>query len=146
MPDVYYIILDTYTRADVLLNQYNFDNSQFIDELRNMDFYVADCSRSNYSDTLKSLTSALNMNYLPKLWEELSAIGLGPGDIGVLLKQSLVRKQLEAIGYKTVAFDTGYDWSRLSDADIYLGLAHNPLGPLHCLHEGHPLVTASLRE
>jgi len=126
-PDIYYIILDTYTRGDALLNDFGFDNSPFLDELRAMGFFVAECSRCNYIFTQGSLTSSLNMDYLPELQKSLSASGLGSGDIWVLLKQNLVRKQLEAIGYKTVSFDTGYEWSRLTDADIYLGLTNRPI-------------------
>ena len=128
IPDIYYIILDTYTRADALLNDFGFDNSPFLDELSAMGFFVADCSRCNYIFTQGSLTSALNLEYLPELQRTLADRSLGANDIWVLMKNSLVRKQLEAIGYKTVAFDTGYEWSRISDADIYLGLASNPFG------------------
>jgi hypothetical protein len=37
-----------------------------------------------------------------------------------LLKHSQVRTQLEGIGYKTVAFATGYDWIEWKDASLYL--------------------------
>lgn len=48
LPDVYYIILDSYTRSDVLKKVYGYDNSAFLDELDQMGFYVAECSTSNY--------------------------------------------------------------------------------------------------
>jgi hypothetical protein len=60
------------------------------------------------------------MDYLPNLGGYLEE--LGTDDIWILLKQSRVRRLLEAAGYKTVAFDTGYEWSNLRDADIYLSL------------------------
>ena len=123
LPDVYYIILDGYTRGDALQRDLGYDNSAFLNELRKLGFYVAGCSRSNYSYTVGSLTSALNMDYLPALEAQLEANGMDPKDLWVLLKQSLVRRTLEAMGYQTVAFETGYEWSRLADADIYLGLA-----------------------
>jgi hypothetical protein len=50
-PDVYYIILDAYGREDVLREKYGFDNSSFINALRERRFYVADCSQSNYGFT-----------------------------------------------------------------------------------------------
>ncbi len=40
-PDVYYIILDTYARADRIETELGFDNSGFITELEEMGFYVA---------------------------------------------------------------------------------------------------------
>lgn len=120
-PDIYYIILDTYTRGDTLLKDYDFDNSAFLEELEGMGFYVASCSRSNYGSTHRSVTSSLNMNFLPSLRPILEERGLGEEDMWLLLRHSLVRQMLEEAGYTTVGFDTGYQWSRLLDADIYLG-------------------------
>jgi hypothetical protein len=125
LPDIYYIILDTYTRADALLNDFGFDNSAFLEQLRTMGFYIADCSRSNYNFTQGSLSTALNMVYLPDLGQVLAEFGLDTDDVWVLLKQSLVREQLETLDYKTVAFDTGFEWSRIENADIYLSLSRD---------------------
>lgn len=126
LPDIYYIILDTYTRADALMNDFGFDNSSFLEQLRTTGFYIADCSRSNYNYTQASLSTTLNMVYLPDLDQLLTGFGLDTGDVWLLLKQSLVRAQLETLGYKTVAFDTGFEWSRIEDADIYLSLSRDP--------------------
>jgi hypothetical protein len=65
------------------------------------------------------------MVYLADLSQVLAEFGFDTGDVWLLIKQSLVRAQLETIGYKTVAFDTGYEWSRIEDADIYLSLARD---------------------
>lgn len=64
LPDIYYIILDDYARADVLKDLFQFDNSPFLDSLRARGFYVADRSHSNYSQTMLSLASSLNSVYL----------------------------------------------------------------------------------
>lgn len=120
LPDVYYIVLDSHTRSDALLEDYQFDNASYLNELENMGFYIADCSRSNYDYTQGSMVAALNMDYLSGLDKYMQA--LNSEDIWILLKQSRVRKLLENAGYKTVAFDTGYEWSRLEDADIYMSL------------------------
>ncbi len=66
-PDIYYIILDGYGRSDVLKNEYDYDNSDFLNGLRGLGFYVADCSQSNYAQTQISLASSLNFNYLDAL-------------------------------------------------------------------------------
>ncbi|OGO64810.1 MAG: hypothetical protein A2030_00780 [Chloroflexi bacterium RBG_19FT_COMBO_50_10] len=120
LPDVYYIVLDSHTRSDALLEDYQLDNSVYLDELRGLGLYIADCSRSNYAYTQGSIAAALNMDYLTGLGPYLKQ--LNSNDIWILLKQSRVRRLLENAGYKTVAFDTGYEWSRLEDADIYLSL------------------------
>jgi hypothetical protein len=88
LPDIYYIILDTYTRADALLNDFGFDNSAFLEQLRTMGFYIADCSRSNYNFTQGSLSTALNMVYLPDLGQVLAEFGLDTDDVWVLLKHA----------------------------------------------------------
>lgn len=63
-PDVYYILLDTYARADVLRDVAGFDNRPFVSELEKRGFYVADRSNSNYPITTLSLSSTLSMDYL----------------------------------------------------------------------------------
>jgi hypothetical protein len=126
-PDIYYIVLDTYTRADALQRDFDFDNSPFLNELRALGFYVADCSRSNYTFTQGSITAALNMEYVPRVEEMLNTLGLQSSDLWILMKQSMVRRQLEEIGYTTVAFETGYEWSNITDADVYLATHKNPI-------------------
>lgn len=123
LPDIYYIVLDSHTRSDALRDDYGLDNSVYMDQLSKLGFYIAGCSRSNYGFTQASIVAALNMDYLDKLGPYLKQ--LNSNDIWILLKQSRVRQLLENIGYKTVAFDTGYQWSRLEDADIYLSLGRD---------------------
>jgi hypothetical protein len=63
LPDIYYIVLDTYTSNSVLTKYYDFDNSNFLDHLTSEGFYVAPDSRSNYGGTWFSLATSLNMQY-----------------------------------------------------------------------------------
>jgi hypothetical protein len=119
-PDVYYIILDTYARADRIETELGFDNSDFITELEDLGFYVAGCSRSNYNNTHNSIVSSLNMSYLPELYKQGAAQGISIPDIWMLIKPNATRRNFEALGYKTVAFDTGFDWTSIDDADLYL--------------------------
>jgi len=63
-PDIYYIIVDGYARDDILLDLYDYDNSEFINFLQDMGFYIATESRSNYNQSDLSLASSLNMTYL----------------------------------------------------------------------------------
>ena len=120
LPDVYYIILDSYTRADSLMEDYLFDNSDFLDSLRELGFYIGECSRCNHCSTITSLVSSLNMDYIPQLQQELKDSWV-ENEMWLLIKNSRVRTELEALGYKTIAFDTGTEWTRLRDADMYLG-------------------------
>ena len=119
-PDIYYIIMDSYGRADTLQAAYGYDNSDFVNSLTQMGFYVAECSQSNYARTDFSLASSLNMNYVPNLDSDFTPEFRDPHPIWELLQHSAVRKMLENAGYKIVAFATGFGWSQLEDADVYL--------------------------
>jgi hypothetical protein len=119
-PDVYYIILDTYARADRIEAELGYDNSDFITGLEDMGFYVAGCSRSNYNNTHNSIVSSLNMSYLPELYAAGAEQGIAIPDIWMLIKPNAVRRNFETLGYKIVAFDSGFEWTRIDDADLYL--------------------------
>jgi hypothetical protein len=119
-PDIYYIILDSYGRADDIQKYLGYDNTPFLNNLREMGFFVADCSLTNYPSTEISLASSLNIDYLDKISTSLPAGTTLGQALPSLIKQSLVRKQLEEAGYKTVAFSTGYDWIEWKDANLYL--------------------------
>ena len=119
LPDIYYIILDSYTRSDVLKSTYQYDNSAFTNDLRDMGFYVADCSTSNYMWTRLSISSTLNMHYLQDIPAYMAASDKETVSED-LLKHSLLRKTLESLGYRTVAFATGFPFNEITDADIYL--------------------------
>jgi hypothetical protein len=117
-PDIYYIILDGYGRADVLAQYYQFDNSDFISFLKENGFYVAGQSHSNYLQTALSLSSSLNMDYLNFLSEKY-----GDSDdrspAARLVKWNTVLRILKSFGYTIVASSTGYRLTELTEADIY---------------------------
>ena len=120
LPDVFYIVLDGYGRSDVLEASYGYDNGPFLDSLRGRGFYIADRSMSNYSRTLLSLSSSLNMDYLDQL--------LGPGVLGRDVRQPFIEavasnrvfSLFRDLGYSIVAFETGYHPTELHNADVYL--------------------------
>jgi hypothetical protein len=120
LPDVYYIILDAYARQDVLLDLYGYDNSQWLDDLRAMGFYIGDESLSNYEQTALSITSALSMDYLQTAVDDLESERTDYVQMLPVLKHSIVRNLLESLGYKTAAFATGYKITDLDDAELYL--------------------------
>lgn len=62
--NVYYVIVDGYTRSDVLQKLYDVDNSPFLRAMQNRGFYVASMARSNYTTTHVALMSILEMKYL----------------------------------------------------------------------------------
>lgn len=114
-PDVYYIVLDMYTRGDVLQDFFSFDNSAFLDSLTEQGFYVAECSQSNYNSTQYSIGSTLNMDYLQTL-----DLGVEDPDLVGAVRQNAVMALFKELGYRTVAFETGFSITEIQDADEYL--------------------------
>jgi len=93
LPDIYYIILDSYGSPDILKEEFNYDNSEFINLLKNKGFYLASESRSNYSWTRFSLFSSLNMRYLNDVNEP---------NVGI--NKNKVYEFVKSKGYKIISF------------------------------------------
>ena len=119
-PDIYYIILDAYSRDDTLLDYYGIDNRPFLDQLQGLGFYIGRCSRSNYAQTQLSLASSLNMEYLSELSPDYRPPNRKKVGIEEFIRHSAVRQALEDLGYTTVAFETGFKGTQWEDADRYL--------------------------
>ncbi len=119
-PDIYYIILDAYGRDDTLLQEYQLDNTEFLEKLEALGFYIAHCSQSNYAQTQLSLASSLNFNYLQQLSEEFQPDYNSRALIRELISHSAARQALENLGYISIAFETGFKGTEWKDADIYL--------------------------
>ena len=120
MPDIYYIVMDAYGRQDVLQREFGVDNTDFLAQLEQMGFQVADCSMSNYAQTELTFTTVLNLNYLDELGDDFTEGNDDRSEMWPLIRDSQVRSILEDLGYQTVAFETGFRWSEFEDADIYL--------------------------
>jgi len=119
-PDVYLIILDAYEREDVLREVRGYDNSEFLSELEDMRFYVAPGSLSNYSRTRLSLASLLNLNYVQDFPDLFGAGPSLPWLLTEKISDSLLRDELECLGYRTIAFETGIFWTEWRDADLFV--------------------------
>lgn len=124
VPDVYYIILDAYTRADVLDELYDYDNSYFVDFLEQRGFYVAEESTANYMHTDLSLPSSLNMvhiNTMPDFFHQhtnLNDVSVLRGVVtGKLARTSKVKRTFQNLGYEIVTFEGGYG-SNIGDVDM----------------------------
>lgn len=64
LPNVYYFILDMYSRGDSLKQYYGYDNSAFLSFLKQRGFRIATKSHSNYRSTETSITTTLYMDYV----------------------------------------------------------------------------------
>jgi len=102
-PDIYFIVLDGYARADVLAKYYGFDNGPFLGGLRQHGFQVSEASRSNFYWTFLSIGSSLNLDYI----QELVDGGLDPGsrdrtELYRILRDNRAAQFLRARGYRYV--------------------------------------------
>jgi hypothetical protein len=122
-PDVYYIILDGYARADVLRDIYGLDNAPFLSDLRARGFRVLDGARANYMQTSLSLASSLNLDTLDDLARRPGPESADRRPLLNRIQHSRVRRFLETRGYTSVAFASGYWTTEMRSADIYLSPA-----------------------
>ncbi len=125
-PDVYYIVLDAYARADILQTMYGYDDSWFVDNLRRRGFYVADRGRSNYTETVYSVASSLNMVHINTM-PEFFRLNAGVDDEAVyarvaeeFISHNRAQDLFRELGFTSVAFDSGYDGTEVRDADLFV--------------------------
>jgi hypothetical protein len=120
LPDIYFIVLDSYAREDVLRTYFGFDNSEFLNELRGLGFYVADCAQSNYNFTLSSISTTLNMDYLNQFDIPVPVNHRSSQPYINHFQENLVKQKLHSAGYKIISFESLYPWMEWKDADVYL--------------------------
>jgi len=91
-PDIYLILLDAHTSGYILKKDFNYDNSAFTGQLKDLGFYVAECAQSNYPGTKLSVTSTFYANYheAPTLYP---------------LYSSLVIETVRSEGYQVITFE-----------------------------------------
>jgi hypothetical protein len=123
-PSVYYIIMDSFGREDLLRDAYNVNDHGFITELERLGFVIPSCTQSNYSQTVLSLSSSLNMNYLDSLGLSLTG-KINTSDFEPLIKQSAVRHIFEQLGYKTITMKTVYPYLDITDSTYYFDYFQN---------------------
>jgi len=127
-PDIYYIILDAYGRKDVLQIIYDLDNSNFVNALKAKGFYVADEATSNYIQTMLSLSSSLNLDYIQSL--KTSGVKIeSRKDLISILENSRARDVLAQNGYQTVSFRNDYK-ATVPNADLYYDDTGSGLAPV----------------
>jgi hypothetical protein len=108
-PDIYYILLDGYGRADRLREMFGYDNGPFLGELERRGFFVADRSRANYCQTKLAMAATLNMTYLDDLARKEGKNSSGDAALREMTRRNRVARFLE---------DRGYRYVRLTDEDL----------------------------
>jgi len=117
-PDVYYIILDSYSSYDNLKKFYNFDNRDFYAYLTRKGFYIAQKSRSNYATTGPSLASSLNMEYINRDIADADR-NLGLPKITLRGGNNKVMDIFKSMGYKCISVGAPNRYADLSIVHKY---------------------------
>jgi hypothetical protein len=98
--DVYYLIFDRYAGERTLSELYGFDDTPFLNSLKQKGFYVVDDALANYPQTTHSIASSLNMTYLDGLAKEM---GPSSGDWRPLYQSvpyPAVAQAFRSMGYR----------------------------------------------
>jgi hypothetical protein len=132
-PDVYFFVLDQYARSDVLAEYFQYDNSAFISGLAELGFYVASCGQSNYPYTTASLAGTLNFDYVTNLGKDFVPENKSYRPMQQAIKNSRVESAFRQLGYQLIAFETGFNFTELEDADIYYQLPSNKINNFETL-------------
>ncbi|HEX6534850.1 MAG TPA: sulfatase-like hydrolase/transferase [Gemmatimonadaceae bacterium] len=106
--DVYVFVLDEFADTDVLRERFGFDNRPFEDSLRALGFTVPSSVRSNYANTLMSVSSFLNFAHTAPLADVMSAKSndFGPG--AWLISHNRTERFLKRRGYTVVFFRSSW--------------------------------------
>lgn len=124
-PNIYYIILDEYSRHDALAG---FDNTDFLRELERRGFYVASEATSNYMSSIPSIAATMNMEYIHNLVPSDQA---AEEDLLRRGRYNALTAILKTLGYTYVHLESGYKATNQAPlADIFV--TFTPSGALVC--------------
>lgn len=108
LPDVYYIVLDSYSSGRELAAQYGHDNRDFEAALRQRGFAVPAQARANYVMTFLALAASLNWTYMHDLAWRPGRESLDRSVPHSMIESSRAATSLQALGYRVVFLPTSY--------------------------------------
>jgi len=121
LPDIYLIVLDSYTNEKNLKNLFNFDNSDFTSFLSSKNFFITEDSFSNYHTSFLSIASMLNMKYINNLTDDVGENSKNRYLAYKMIDQNDAMKIAKSKGYVTVNIDSGWEATRyIPAADLNL--------------------------
>lgn len=123
-PDIYYIVLDSYPSTHGLKKFYDYDNSKFTGYLRKRGFMIAEKSRSNYAQTLLSLASSLNLDYINDLSERQLPRVQKSMILQDMIGDNQVGRFLRQVGYEFVHVRSSWSGTarnKYADREIFTG-------------------------
>ena len=99
LPDIYYLVFDSYPGSEFLKEQMQYDNHEMDSLLRAKGWFVAANPRSNYNRTAFSIASTLNFQYLKGITEETDIESQHYNKAQLSIRYALVPSMLLRNGY-----------------------------------------------
>ncbi len=99
--NIYVIILDEYASTESLMTNFDYDNSNFENFLKDNGFFIPENTFGNYMETRLALPSLLNMNYVNLDSESKRAQDM---ILQKITRDNLAMKNFKEIGYEIVYF------------------------------------------
>jgi hypothetical protein len=119
-PDVYVLVLDGYGRADVLRELYGLE-SELPAALTQLGFNLAGRANSNYGQTLQSIASLLNADYLQPLLDQPNEAVPVRQRLADLIARSRVLTTFASAGYRIRTVDSELSLVRPQGVDQRFG-------------------------
>ncbi len=121
LPTIVHIVLDGYSRADVLREVYGFDNTPFLEALKQRGFRIADKATSPFNQTLFVMNAVFSLGASAAAPAEI--VGEDPGRYRRMLARGIedggVTRILRGLGYEMQSTPSTYlplQWSDVVDA------------------------------
>lgn len=124
-PDIYYVVFDAYTRADILEEVFSFDNSGFLSGLEARGFVIAGRSYANYNLTHQSMASSLNFTYLDELARDVGRVSADREPLFGMIRENRAMAFLKSQGYRLVTVSSSIEPTDIRSVDRYFGFARS---------------------
>ncbi len=120
LPDIFYIIPDSYGSSKALREYFDYDNSAFTGYLEEKGFYIAEESSANYAWSELSMTSTLNLDYLDIVPEYLGEQASDTLPLEVMVEKNRLFEFLKKSGYLINVFADEYELTDIASAENYI--------------------------
>lgn len=108
-PDIYFIALDGYGRADVLRTSYGYNSLPFEEALDAKGLRFSERATSNYAEVSLSLATCLNLDYAHNMLDGSEGETATPAHLMELYHQNRLFRFLKQRGYRILAFSPGIE-------------------------------------
>ncbi len=119
-PDIYYVVLDAYTRSDTLRAFYNGNNGKLRAFLGERGFAIAPLARTNYLSTKLVLPAVFNLEYLDDVAARVGRESMDVRPLRAATERNRIVETLRGIGYRIVHINSGPDYVTFADPDVAL--------------------------